>query len=398
MELDPGNRHAIILSGGGAYAAYEVGVLKALFNGRSPSTGYRPIEPEIVSGTSAGAYNAVLLATNLGEGSDRAVAAMERSWLDAVAGGPNGPNGIYRWRANPFAFFDVASFAADPLGFLRDRLADGAFLTRTLLERTAFFLRSSDPLPQRFLEAIDVSSLISTSPMPGLIRSTIDFPTVRRSPLALHLIATNWRTGALRLFAKEELDDQKGPLIVMASSALPGIFPPVSIPPDVFVDGGLLMNTPLAPAIHDGATEIHVIYLDPDVRNIPLTDLASSLEVVQRSFIIMLAATINHDIEDAAAINRGIEVLRGAPPGPADARPFVQVLEHVRRRLLAGRPLRKLAIHRYHPSDLLGGTLGVLSFELDAIQALIDRGYRDALAHDCAQQGCILRDGGGVTG
>ena len=51
-------KHAIILSGGGGYGAYEVGVLKALLTGKSPTTGFEPLVPDIMTGTSVGAYNA----------------------------------------------------------------------------------------------------------------------------------------------------------------------------------------------------------------------------------------------------------------------------------------------------------------------------------------------------
>ena len=49
-------RTAVVLSGGGAFGAYEVGVMKALIDGKSPSTGYAPLTPDIFAGTSIGAY------------------------------------------------------------------------------------------------------------------------------------------------------------------------------------------------------------------------------------------------------------------------------------------------------------------------------------------------------
>ena len=52
---------AITLSGGGAYGAYEVGVLKALMGGHASVTGGEPLDPRIFTGTSAGAYLAAVL-------------------------------------------------------------------------------------------------------------------------------------------------------------------------------------------------------------------------------------------------------------------------------------------------------------------------------------------------
>src|SRR5437660_10740278 len=58
---EPGGKTAVILSGGGAYGAYEIGVMRALFNGLSPVTSYQPLNPDIFTGTSAGAFNAGLI-------------------------------------------------------------------------------------------------------------------------------------------------------------------------------------------------------------------------------------------------------------------------------------------------------------------------------------------------
>ena len=55
------HRQAVILSGGGANGAYEVGVLKALLTGQSPATDFQPLDPDIFTGTSVGAFNAALL-------------------------------------------------------------------------------------------------------------------------------------------------------------------------------------------------------------------------------------------------------------------------------------------------------------------------------------------------
>lgn len=410
MELDPQNTHAIILSGGGAYAAYEVGVLRALFSGRSPSTGRRPIEPEVVTGTSAGAYNAALLVARSAMSSDAAAAEMERIWLEEVTTNPDGcGNGIYRWRANPLNLFDLRCAAANPMAFFFQRLEDTAFIARSFFDRALRFAASSEPIEQRFLELLNFSNLLSTEAFPRLIERTIDFAAVRCSSVALRVAATNWRTGELRIFANEDMTGEGGPLILRASTAIPGIFPAVTIPPEIFVDGGVLMNTPLAPAIHCGATELHVIYLDPDVRNIPLTDLQATMTTLQRVSSISVAATINHDIEHAATINRGIALLRdglrleGAVERQ-DLDDLLQTVELMREQLARGKQFRKIAIHRYHPGDILGGAMGLLSFERETLALLIERGYQDAVAHDCVASACILPEGvgspgrGGVTG
>jgi hypothetical protein len=56
-------------------------------------------------------------------------------------------------------------------------------------------------------------------------------------------------------------------------------------------------------------------------------------------------------------------------------------------------PYRLLTIHRYHPhDDLSGGPMGVLNFERDHIEDLIERGFEDSVAHDCVESGCVLPD------
>ena len=60
-------KDAIVMSSGGAEGAYSVGVIKALFTGQSPVTGYRPLDPAIFTGSSIGAFNASFLVSRLGE-------------------------------------------------------------------------------------------------------------------------------------------------------------------------------------------------------------------------------------------------------------------------------------------------------------------------------------------
>ena len=60
------NKSAVILSGGGANGAFEVGVMKALFAGKSPTTDRRPLEPDIYTGASVGSYNAAYMVERSG--------------------------------------------------------------------------------------------------------------------------------------------------------------------------------------------------------------------------------------------------------------------------------------------------------------------------------------------
>lgn len=384
--------NGLVLSGGGAFAAYEVGVLKALMTGAAPFTRYRRIDPEVVTGASAGSYNGAMLVSRWASDPAEAIADMERVWLEQVPGGAC-DDAVYRWRGSPFVLFDFDCFFENPARFFWLRVEDAAFFTTNILRRARVFVESRDPIEQRFLELLNFSNLISTYPFPGLIRRTVDFEQIRRSDIKFQAIATNWVNGESREFHNEDLDEQNGPLIIMASSALPGIFPPVDIPPHVFVDGGILMNTPLAPAIHAGATHLHVIYLDPDIGSIPLSDLETTLNTLQRTLAITFAGIVKRDIEDAKRINKAIELwesgVRSGDLTATGARDVGRIAD-VFQRLESGRRLRKISIHQYRPRTLLGGALGMLNFSADQSRDLIERGYRETVDHDCARNGCVV--------
>src|SRR5438874_2473854 len=94
-------KHAVILSGGGAKGALEVGVMKALFNGKSPATGYKPLDAHIFTGTSIGAYNAAFMVSQPETDSASTVDDLEYTWLNRVARNPDRcDSGAYRIRAN----------------------------------------------------------------------------------------------------------------------------------------------------------------------------------------------------------------------------------------------------------------------------------------------------------
>ncbi len=387
----------VVLSGGGAFAAYEVGVLKGLVEGHSAATGCEPLAPRVITGTSAGAFNAALLAGRAGRPVSEAVAEVERVWLERVPGGACG-NGVFRWRGSPMNFLELGCLVENPFRFFWERFEDVSFLVDLTARWAGSFLArpAQEDQEQRLLEVINLSDFISTHPFPRLIADTVDFEAILRTDVALRCIATDWNTGELRVFGNEDMSPSRGPLIVMASSSIPGLFSPVAIPPSWFVDGGVLMNTPLAPAIHAGATDLHVVYLDPEIRHIPLDERETTLGTFQRTLAIAMAGIMQRDIETARRINRGMALHRGYRKGepPEDAGELHQAVEQVDSGMRSGRDYRMLTIHRYRPRELLGGPLGILRFERGFIRELIERGYRDALRHDCAEAGCVLPPGG----
>jgi predicted acylesterase/phospholipase RssA len=400
--------HAVVLSGGGAYAAYEIGIMKALCAGLSPATAFKPLNIGIATGTSAGAYNASFLVSQGAISSIDAVNNLEAIWLARLAGDPEGcSNGVARYRLDPFALFNPVCLMRDPAKSLRDFTEDVNFLTQGFADRAAWFLNASGPIEERLTRLVDLSMLFAEN-LGTLIPETICFENIPTSPVQLRIAVTNWSTGDLEIYANAEVIHPLGPLYVQASAATPGIFPPLRIGDCVYVDGGVLMNTPLKPAIGAGAGTLHVIYLDPDVAKIPIDRLKNTLDTMERIWAIQNAQSLNTDIETAARVNRGLQTLRSSrlhSHSDAELASLIHFLGHQGASSLSSeleesevvQSYNQVTIHRYHPDDDLGGFFGLLRFDRPTIEQLIQRGYDDAVHHDCALEGCIGSDGKTLT-
>lgn len=393
---------AIVLSGGGAYGAYEVGVMRALLSGEMKGAGYQPINAQIFTGTSVGSFNASVMVSQPGVPGVQATARLEQIWLNEIAEGISGcGNGVYRFRANPLRYLDLQCLAS-PFDSLVELDNDTEFITGSFLARGLNFLMTRGSLVNRALQFVDVSAFISVDPFREMLQRTIRSEALRYSEKILRIVATNWETGEVKTFENKDIaDDELGPQVIMASAAIPGIFPPVRIGDDFYVDGGAVMNTPLRCAIQAGATTLFVIYLDPDVGNIPLKRLMNTVDTIDRVYTIMLATKINEDIETAAWINAGLSILEqvnqqgtAAELSGDEITAFIRVAGQIAERIKEGRNYRKLTIHRFHPRDDLGGPLGMLDFSRQAVTRLIARGFEDAVYHDCYESRCIFPGAG----
>jgi predicted acylesterase/phospholipase RssA len=389
-------RQALVLSGGGANGAYEVGILKALFSGRCRDVGTP--DPELYFGTSVGAYNAAFLAAQWDEFGPAAIANLELAWLEVLAGDV-GRNGVYRFRGDPGYFLDPSSYLPNPLRPLLNLARDSAFLSWEGIQRAVYVTTSSEEsLRERIANLFDFSAFVSTEPWDRTIRRTVNFAAIRRAEdtRKLRIFATNWTTGRVRMFENRDLTDNIGPLAVRASGAIPGIFPSVAVGAEPYVDGSILMNTPLRPALNDGADILYVVYLDPDVASIPLSTLDSTVAASYRMQQISWAALINAEIERARRINRGLAVFgrleRGEPVPELEidelAKGAVHALGGLAKHLHDYRPI---TIHRFHPrDDIADGALGLLNLDRDHIEDMVQRGFNDATLHNCIKEGCII--------
>jgi NTE family protein len=376
-------RSAVVLSGGGANGAYEVGVLKALLAGQSPATQYQPLEPSAFATTSIGAFNACVLLSHF-EGSWRAaVEVLEAVWSFMIAGSAS-RNGVFRIRANPLQFVDAMASPSMWTETATEFAADVAYLLQDWFTRFLELLATPIELEARIAQLFDVASWVSHEPVYALLANVMRFDRVRRSSVALSVTTTRWRNGGVELFGNSQMTDEVGPLIVLASSAIPGLFSPVVVTGEPHVDGGLVMNTPLKPAIDAGADTLHVVYLDPKPDAIPIRALANTIDTMGRIFAIAFAASVADDLRVAAQINMGIA---RRPRSSASTR-RAQVFAAGQGQSRSG--YRPLTIHLYRPRREWAGAFGMLDFRRDRLEHLIEQGFSDCADHDCQQAGCIF--------
>ncbi len=327
-------KHAVILSGGGASGAYEVGVLKGLFAGDSPATNYTPLLPDV--------------------------------WLNVLPQDDHtGHNFVARYRGDPFEYLDPNVVVRHPLADSLQLAGDLTFFARDFYRRGLVFLLSSDDIETRLLKLMDLSSIISNEPERRLIEKTVNFQNIRQSDKMLRIATTNWSTGNLRVFGNHDLSDEIGPKAVLASTSIPGIFPQIEIQSEYYADGGIVMNTPMNLAIDAGADVLHVVYLDPDVKAIPLLPVRNSIDTFSRFFAIQFAATVNRDMEVTRQINEGLDVIAriasGGPVSGRDVRPFILAAKRLSQ-VEDYAKYKKISIHRYQPRDTLRAVSGILNF------------------------------------
>src|ERR1700682_2067722 len=153
---------AITLSGGGAYGAFEVGVLKALMGGHAPVTDGQPLDPKIYTGPSAGGFIAAVLLSSEAEDPKGRIDHLEHIWFDEVCDSPERDgNGVYHIRGDVRRYLEPAWLARNPIGPFQQAIQEAGFIASDMLTRVTAFATSREPLERRTLEVFDLSSLIS---------------------------------------------------------------------------------------------------------------------------------------------------------------------------------------------------------------------------------------------
>ncbi len=392
-------QHAIVFSGGGANAAYEVGVIKALTREPTAAGGGQPIDPEIYTGTSIGALNAALLISKDHRNVTTAVEKLERIWLDRIAtnNGRNS-NGLFRFRFNPFEYLNPRKWFPNPLTPLTNLARDSQRMIAETAQRFAQVMNGRESFEERALRLVDLSTGVDMSPLEALIRSEIDVARIGLASKQLRIIAANWEAGKPVTFDNRDIEDERGYQAIMAAAAIPGVIPSQIVDNTPFVDGAVLSDTPLLPAIEacdrsgDRQLVLHVIYQDPDLANHRGQQIPNTFSTVYRLYVLAFARSVVADIRAAKRINERlltVSLNREYAPKPknaADQDELKRLLDSMSDDVEGKVPL---TIHRYRPTEPTTGFLGLLDFNKNRITRLIDNGFEDARDHNCDAAGCV---------
>lgn len=228
------DREALVLSGGGARGAYQVGVLKAIAEWLPPEA---PCPFEVLVGTSAGAVNAAALAARAFNFRE-AVDALEQVWsnftVDQVV------------RVSP------VQMLRNGLHWILSLVSGGWLLPppRHLLDTSP--LRS---LLARTVPVDRIPAAIESGPINALAVATTSYASGRAVAFfdavpSVHDWQRVRRSGVRRPI---DLD------VLMASAAIPFIFPAVGVDGEFYGDGAMRQLAPLSPAVHLGANRVLVI-------------------------------------------------------------------------------------------------------------------------------------------
>jgi NTE family protein len=260
----------LALQGGGAHGAFTWGVLDHVLSDER-------LVIEGISGTSAGAVNAVMLADGL------------------ARGGPE----------------EARKRLAD---FWRAASHDGNLppLQRGVLDQLFSPAQTWYAAVSRYLSPYDLNPL-NINPLKELIEGFVDFAALRAcSQLELFISATNVHTGRLHVFSRDKISADA----IMASACLPLRFRAVEIDGVPYWDGGYMGNPVLFPFFHATDTEdVLVVQINPVAREVTPT---SAQEIMNRVNEITFNSSLLGEYRAIGFVNRLIDqgrLRRGTGPG-----------------------------------------------------------------------------------
>jgi len=360
---------ALILSGGGARAAYQVGVLKAIAE-LLPPTQHNPFQ--IICGTSSGSINAAKLATEADD-FHLSVDSLEELW-----------GNLESRYIHQVGFSEILSSVLKLFGsFFHSGIATGRPLSlfnnmplRHLIGEHVDFQRLPKMIEQSHLYALCITALGYTS------GQSISFFQGNED-------IKGWKTVRRKGFQTELRHEH-----IMASSALPGIFPSVRIHREHFGDGAIRQTAPLSSALHLGADRMMVIGISGNkTQGEERKTETHSPSIAQMIGHLINAAFIDSLEEDIAMLERLNGLIARIPEnqqGKSKLRPVdVLVIEpSIHFDEVAGRHVRDLPRSMRWLLSIIGATrrgggsslASYVLFEKEYCRELIQHGYKDAMA------------------
>lgn len=268
---------SLAIQGGGTYGAFGWGVLDRLLQEEN-------LEIDALSGSSAGAINAVVVADGYARGGGRQGArkALDRFWrtLGTTA--------------------TLSPLQRTPL----DRMAPSFTMEYSpvyhLLEMAGAMMG-----PVR-------EGLVTLNPLRNFLSAMIDFERVRAcEELQLYIAATNVRTGTGKLFLRQEMDAQR----LVASACLPTVFAAVEVEGEMYWDGSYIANPPLAPLMkHTTSSDLIIIQNSPIARSDVPRNIA---DISNRANEIAFNISFVREVSSLQYLNAVPDETRGAGVMPS---------------------------------------------------------------------------------
>ena len=358
----------LVLSGGGARAAYQVGVLKAISR-LLPNEHGNPFD--IISGTSAGAINAVALASYAGH-YRLGIRQLERIWKN---------------------------FSCDQV--FRSNFTSVFSWSMKFFMNTLFNYKAGEPV-----------SLLDNTPLKQLLKKFISFDNIQKAIdnkdlHALSVTASGYSTGESVSFFQGHNSLKNWQRLrrigvrsrinlnhLLASSAIPTVFPAVKINREFFGDGAIRQLAPISPVLHLGANKILVIGVSGDnhkrkPREI-MTQYPSMGKIMNHMFNAAFLDSMESDVERLTRINTTISkipdeiiIAQGIPLRPVE---LLEISPSESIDDIAARHARELprSLRFFFKTNTVGqksnsGVLSYLLFERGFCRDLIQHGYEDAM-------------------
>jgi len=361
---------ALILSGGGARAAYQVGVLNAIADILPPGS-HNPFP--IICGTSAGAINAAVIGTRADD------------FHGAVAGLCNLWSNLHSDMIHYVGYSELIKSALKVLGaFFTSGYSGGrpiSLLDNTplfhLLSQHINFQKLDDLIEAKHIHALCITALgYSSGQSMNFYQGDADIKTWQR---------------ARRIGVPTMLNHQH----LMASSALPTLFPAVRIHREYFGDGALRQTAPMSAALHLGADKLLVIGVSNNrsgMMSAPRVKTTHSPSLAQIGGHLLNSAFIDameEDIETLERFNSFLNQLDQPQWTKLNMRPIdvLHIKPSVRFDELAANHTRDLPPSMRTLLKTIGATrsgggsslASYLLFETGYCQGLMDYGYQDAM-------------------